>query len=497
MPRFAIRRVRTGPGELRTQLPVTGQAVATRTDPSGVRDFVYAVLDKPVKYRIPPQFSRDRYRSQDLDRDEQGAFVWISAVTFRAHATRENPYTGMRDFAVDLAYVVDPTVEQDEELTLAKVAPVAVVEIDDDHKASRQAAVVPSDSPGGLRPPAVPPEQFRHELGVLLAALATLAGERVTEVVVPPQVPATDDAEGRAAYVLGEDGLRYQGWDPMSAAWAWRTTADPEELTYWIVDDIASALAWDWAQNQPTFGALDEEQQVDQLWMPRWQYLMGALRPAWGDRTATTIQSLAQADSSQTWESLFADAAPAVAATPPDDVPTPEPPAEDPSPARDVPWGAGASKGPPAETFMPDERSSNRKRQVLLGVVAAVVLASVLFLLFRDGGTETDANQTPAVTSTPASTPASTTPTTRVTDGDVLTSGPAPSPTEAPPAPPPPPGDANQITPRPTATYTPTRRPTSTQDDDDEEEEETRTTRRPPPTLFTPPVTADPWIGAG
>lgn len=486
MSRFAIRRVRTGPPELRTQLPVTGRAVARRADPNGVRDFVYAVLDTPVKYRIPPRFSPDRYRSQDLDRDEQGDFVWISAVAFRAHATRENPYTGMRDFAVDLSYVVDPTVEGDATLDVQKVAPVAVVEIDDDYSTSRGVGVRNGSDPAFAAPavpacaaPAVPAETFRHELEVIVAALATLAGESVTDVVIPAQIDSTDLAEGRAAYVLGEDGLRYHGWDPMGAEWAWRSTADPDELTYWIVDDIASSLAWDWAQEQPRFAAMDEEQRVDQLWMPRWQFLMIALRPAWGDRTSTAIGALTQGDSGPRWEEIFADARPV----------------EPPAPEKDVPWGAGASKGPPPETFMRDDRSRRPSRKVLLGAAVAVLLGAALVVVFRDTGGDTVTDMTPAATSTPAeSTGTPSRSAAPSSEPEALTSNAEPTltPTEAPPQPPPPPGEAQQITPpAPAPTWRPTWRPTNSQDDEDTD----TSWQRPPPTRFTPPVQADPWIG--
>lgn len=442
---------------------------------------MYAVLDTPVKYRIPPRFSPDRYHGQDLGRDEQGDFVWISAVAFRAHATRENPYTGMRDFAVDLSYVVDPTVEADATLDPHKVAPVGVVEIDDDYSASQgvgarngsDQALAASAVPASAAP-AVPAETFRHELEVIVAALATLAGESVADVVIPAQIDSTALAEGHAAYVLGEDGLRYHGWDTMGAAWAWRSTADPDELTYWIVDDIASSLAWGWAQEQPTFAAMDEEQRVDQLWMPRWQFLMITLRPAWGDRTSTTIGALTQGDSGPRWEQIFAEARPV-------EPPAPEPPPS-PAPEKDVPWGAGASKGPPPETFMRDDRSRRPSRKVLLGAAAAVLLGAALVVVFRDTGGETVTDMTPAATSTPAES--------RATPS--RSAAPS-SETEAPPQPPPPPGEAQQITPpAPSPTWRPTWRPTNSQDDD----EDTDTSwQRPPPTRFTPPVQADPWIG--
>lgn len=474
MSKFAIRRVRSGPAELRGQLPVTGHAVATRTDPGGVADFIYAVLDKPLKFHPPAHFKRDRRRlSEELGTDEQGSFLWVSAVTLRPHGTREHPYTGMRDFAVDLAYVVDPSVDEDHELVQQKVAPVAVVEIDDTGIGSP----TPNGTPHHAEAPLLSdPEGFRRELQVLAGAMATLAGLAADDVVVPPQVESADAAvDGRAAYAVGADVLRYHSWDSDEAQWRWRETASPDELAYWMIDDLASSSAWMWAQDQPAFASMRDNEAVNELWVPQWQSLLAAVWPTWSG-LASSAAALPQVHSDRSWEELVAGSI--SAAHPRHERPQVEPVAESEPPAADEkPWSVGVSTGPPPETFMSEEEpwySRAKTKAALLGGVGVAAAVAVAFLLWPDGSVAPVVEDVPSVAPTPASSQA------------VATEPQTTRSSTPPPAPAPPPVEAEQITPPNTRTYY----PTWTADDSDEEEVTTRT-RPPPAPLYTPPVFRD------
>ncbi|MGK2882169.1 MAG: hypothetical protein ACSLE6_15650, partial [Mycobacterium sp.] len=389
--------------------------MATRTDPRGVRDFIYAVLDRPVMYRLPAQFDGRRHRSEDVESDDQGPFLWVSAVTLRSYGSRENPYPGMRDFAVDLAYVIDPTLEYDEHLELRKVAPVAVVEIDDAGDARPPVISAPSGGSASTTH-LLTAEPFRQELEVVAVALAAIAGEPVDDVVTPSRLESPDDpAAGRAAYLFGGELLRYHGWDPIEG-WVWRETDDPGELLYWIVNDIAGTLAWQWAQLQPEFAVLDGEAALGQLWLPRWQFLVNSLRTDWGRRTATAIDALWHGD--REWDDIFADSPvdPSVAgATPLRDrapAPTERTPTEDEDGHRTVAAAASPDPAPErhrtfaADTVRVDPRPWRRNMsfQVVLGITAgAAVLLTIALLLFR-GFSQAPANyHVPTVATTPSS----------------------------------------------------------------------------------------------
>jgi hypothetical protein len=131
----------------------------------------------------------------------------------------------------------------------------------------------------------------------MTAALASLIGEQLAGNVVTPRRVESDTGplDGMPAYSLGTDVLHYQTWDPIHGC-VGRETADPDELRYWIVDDIASGLAWRWAQTAPSYAAMSEQRALRTRWMSFWRILMHALRPDWGRRTRETIRVLAQSN---------------------------------------------------------------------------------------------------------------------------------------------------------------------------------------------------------
>jgi hypothetical protein len=311
--RFVIRRARPGPPELNGQLPVSAFTVDSRTDPQGKGTYFYADLTQPLKYRFPPHSNASRCPPDQLDHDEQGPFTWVTAIVFAAHNLGEQPSFGMREFAVDLAYVVDPSLAQDAILDWAKVDFVGLAEIDDADDPDGPATAAegfadPTDTAVSHDPPIidepvpaallVSSEDFEREVDSATAALAALVGDPLGRTVVAPQrlYSHQDPIDGtEAAYRLGSDVLQYHGWDPQRGRSWWDTTS-PDELLYWIVDEIASRLAWRWAQRTPAYSSVNEHQALRTLWMPYWHMLMHALRPEWGSRTRAAIRDLAAAD---------------------------------------------------------------------------------------------------------------------------------------------------------------------------------------------------------
>lgn len=305
MPRFAIRRLQTGPEELRAQLPITGRTVDRRTNPHGTGEFFYARLDQRLKYRFPRESNAARSTGQHADRDDRGPFMWVSAVILSAYTPGQQPHFGMRDFAVDLAYVVDPSLADDSFMDPDRVDYMGVAEIDDDvgtldtvdvavPHVNGEAAVL-TTAPEVVAAPLVSPNDFQPVLDQMTAALTSLAGEQSSRAAVVPQRIESDDEafEDTPTYRLDADALRYRTWDPLHG-WVLRKTTDSDELLYWILDDIASGIAWRWAQQAPAFTDMDEHHALRTLWMPYWHVLMYALRPEWGRRTRESIRRLAQ-----------------------------------------------------------------------------------------------------------------------------------------------------------------------------------------------------------
>lgn len=317
MSRFVIRSARTGPPELHSELPVSGYTVGALSSVQGDEQFICANLDQPVKYRFSTEFNTGRCQPPRLDSDEHSPFLWVTAVVLQAHMPGERPRAGMLAFPVDLFYVVDLSLGADAFLDANKIDHVAVVEIDDatdayedDEDDDAAVNAEQADNPGSELPstatPPVSPELFQQKLDDMVAALAALAGDPLGGDFVTPERADSEQLppEQTPAFSLGEDILRYHTFD-LKTGWVWRETTDPAELLYWIVDDIASSLAWRWAQKAPAYGAMTEREAKKTLWMPYWHILMHGLRPDWGTRTRATIRTLAAEiphDASRRWD---------------------------------------------------------------------------------------------------------------------------------------------------------------------------------------------------
>jgi hypothetical protein len=64
-----------------------------------------------------------------------------------------------------------------------------------------------------------------------------------------------------------------------------RATADPSELVYWIISDVASAIA---RSRESSAG------RYRPMWVVDWPALMHALSPQWGQRTQARMDAMTQ-----------------------------------------------------------------------------------------------------------------------------------------------------------------------------------------------------------
>lgn len=100
-------------------LPLTGESIASLTDPDGDAWF-WAILDTPMTYRVPSGISAGSGTS----------FSEITEVVLRPHYCGEMPSPGMRNFPMDLAVVLNPDMRQSGAIDPNQLDFIAVVEVD-------------------------------------------------------------------------------------------------------------------------------------------------------------------------------------------------------------------------------------------------------------------------------------------------------------------------------------------------------------------------------
>ena len=197
--RFAITTAHTGPPELRENLPATAEGF-TRLPATTNGRYWLARLDQPLTYRLPTSFNTSRCAQDSLGHDEHGLlFLLIDLII--VHHDDDEPYPGMRAFPVDLAYVLDNSLESDTELDPAKIEFVGEVEITDTTTTPADADQTPTpprtqtQQPQPERTSTHPPQPTHLRkpsktlmlgVGAALAAASIIAGFWLTRPPSPP-----------------------------------------------------------------------------------------------------------------------------------------------------------------------------------------------------------------------------------------------------------------------------------------------------------------------
>ena len=122
MSRFVIREVREGPEELRKHLPITGETFDVRSGPDG-HTYFCARLDEPIKHRLDAAADTSGYPPEQLESDSAGTSLKVNGIVMRPSDPDVQPYHGMQQFPVDLAYVIDPTYRDQPDLAFDKLLP--------------------------------------------------------------------------------------------------------------------------------------------------------------------------------------------------------------------------------------------------------------------------------------------------------------------------------------------------------------------------------------
>ncbi len=131
MPGFVLTRLDLGPAELESALPLRADALRVMLG-SDRPDYLLARFERPLKYRTPVGFDPARADPTLRGRDERGDLVIVQGIVVCARFVGQRFRTGMRDLAINIAYVIDNTVATDAAVDFEKLEYVAVGFIDDD-----------------------------------------------------------------------------------------------------------------------------------------------------------------------------------------------------------------------------------------------------------------------------------------------------------------------------------------------------------------------------
>ncbi|MES1211973.1 MAG: hypothetical protein ABUT11_00340 [Leifsonia sp.] len=130
MPSFVITRLDVGPDELSAVLPLRARVI--RVMPGSDRpDYVLCFTERPIPFRPPAGFDLSRVHPQALSRDALGDLVAIQGIVICTRLVGDAFRGGMKDLAINIAYVIDNTLTHDPQLDFGKVEFAAIGFIDD------------------------------------------------------------------------------------------------------------------------------------------------------------------------------------------------------------------------------------------------------------------------------------------------------------------------------------------------------------------------------
>lgn len=105
---FVLHTIDVGPDDLQRQLPVRATVVRRMTG-ADRDDYWCARLDTPLKYHLPAEFEGDRAAPAALAEDEDGPLLWVEHLVVCARLSDTQLHAGMANLAVNVAYVIDPS----------------------------------------------------------------------------------------------------------------------------------------------------------------------------------------------------------------------------------------------------------------------------------------------------------------------------------------------------------------------------------------------------
>ena len=130
MPSFVITRLDVGPDEFSAVLPLRARVI--RVMPGSDRsDYVLCYVERPIPFRPPAGFDLARVHPDSLTRDALGELVAVQGIVICTRLVGETFRSGMKDLAVNIAYVIDNTLTRDPAVDFGKLEFAAIGFIDD------------------------------------------------------------------------------------------------------------------------------------------------------------------------------------------------------------------------------------------------------------------------------------------------------------------------------------------------------------------------------
>jgi len=130
MPSFVITRLDVGPDEFSAVLPLRARVI--RVMPGSDRsDYVLCFVERPIPFRPPAGFDLARAHPESIMRDVSGDLVAVQGIVICTRLVGETFRSGMKDLAVNIAYVIDNTLTRDPAVDFGKLEFAAIGFIDD------------------------------------------------------------------------------------------------------------------------------------------------------------------------------------------------------------------------------------------------------------------------------------------------------------------------------------------------------------------------------
>ena len=130
MPSFVITRLDVGPDEFSAVLPLRARVI--RVMPGSDRsDYVLCYAERPIPFRPPAGFDLARVHPESVTRDAGGELVAVQGIVICTRLVGETFSSGMKDLAVNIAYVIDNTLTRDPAVDFGKLEFAAIGFIDD------------------------------------------------------------------------------------------------------------------------------------------------------------------------------------------------------------------------------------------------------------------------------------------------------------------------------------------------------------------------------
>ena len=151
-PLVSVTRFDSAPPELEWQLPLNGELY--RLMPGSDRpDYSLFVLERPLHFYPPQGFDVGRVEPGQRVEDRKGRpMVRVHAMLLCARFVGQQLHPGMKDLAVNLAYVLDNSLARDAEVDFGKIEFAAVGFLSEGHAPRPGPEPTPADeaaAPGG------------------------------------------------------------------------------------------------------------------------------------------------------------------------------------------------------------------------------------------------------------------------------------------------------------------------------------------------------------